>query len=86
MLVEDYMHSLEEPLIALNIVNRSMDYYIRQNFGYIKKGDKNNILKKVLALLTLNKMMIKKLQKERERIRKTVNTHYKELLENGEEL
>ncbi len=81
MLIENYMHSLESPFLALKILNENLRDSIRFNYGGIKKGDENNVLDEVLAISYASKVLIEYLQNDREEIRKIVNSSYKELLE-----
>lgn len=80
MLIESYIHSLEPPFLALELLNEYLLDEVRFNYGSIKKGDDENSLDKILAISYANKALIEYLQNGREEIRKTVNDSYDELL------
>lgn len=80
MLIENYVHSLEPPLLALQLLNEEILDEVRFNYGRFKEVDEEDSIDKMLALSYANKALIEYLQRDREEMRNTVNSHYKELL------
>lgn len=76
MLVEDYMNSLERPFNALKFLSDIIEYELLENYSRIKKGDEENSLDKILAILYALSALVEYLQKDREEIRKIVNENY----------
>lgn len=81
MLIEDYMHSLKNPFLALDMLNEAMENEMQESWKiFMNQEQGKNLYDKILAMICANKALIKILQNDRENIEKVVNNSYDKLL------